>query len=286
MGKGPVDGVGNNESLYLHFHNYNCMISIKTFVFNTFMVNCYLLYDETGEAIVVDAACSDEREENQLVDFIRKKELELVRNINTHCHVDHVLGNAFIEDRFGLRPEYHKESSPFFYTIKGIAASFGYQIERIPDAGEHLKDGEVIRWGTSELKVLYTPGHADGSVCLYNEPQGFVLTGDVLFRDSIGRTDLDDVAAIQKRSDSVPVDTVIVSEQILGLEAKGHRFTQLLDHPIHIRVSCDREAYNLTPTVIKHKEDIESGEVESRNGEEIDGPRYVHVITQERKPCG
>ncbi|MBN1199311.1 MAG: MBL fold metallo-hydrolase, partial [Bacteroidales bacterium] len=160
------------------------MITIKTFTFNPFMVNTYLLFDETGEAIVVDAASCDRREEERLEDFLKSHSLKLVRNINTHCHIDHILGNTFIEDRYGLLPEYHPGGEPFLLRAKEIGASYGFAVSRIPDPGPFLQDGERITWGKSGLSVLYTPGHADGSCCLYSKEQGFVLTGDVLFRDS------------------------------------------------------------------------------------------------------
>jgi len=178
------------ELLPLPWINQPCMITIKTFPFNPFMVNTYLLFDETLEAIVVDAGCSDRREEKELEDFVTKHSLKLVRNINTHCHIDHILGNLFLEERYGLKPEHHPAGEPFLLRAKEIGAAYGFSVPRIPAPGPALYDGEVIAWGKSELKVLYTPGHADGSCCLYSKEQSFVLTGDVLFRDSIGRTDL------------------------------------------------------------------------------------------------
>jgi glyoxylase-like metal-dependent hydrolase (beta-lactamase superfamily II) len=166
------------------------MIKIKKFVFNTFMVNSYLLYDESGESILVDAACYEPEEEEELSNFIAVNSLKLTRNLNTHCHIDHVLGNHYIEETYGIRPEYHKNSLPFFHTLKEIGSSFGFTIDQIPDPERFLEDGETIQLGASPMKVLYTPGHAEGSVCFYCEEQQFVITGDVLFRDTIGRTDL------------------------------------------------------------------------------------------------
>lgn len=191
------------------------MITIKTFTFNPFMVNTYLLFDETGEAIVVDAACSNHREEETLENFLKANSLKLVRNINTHCHIDHILGNVFIEDRYGLLPEYHPAGEPFLLRAKEIGASYGFTLSRIPDPGSSLYDGELISWGRSELKVLYAPGHADGSCCLYHKEQGFVLTGDVLFRDSIGRTDLPSgnfdllMESIREKLFILPDDTIV-----------------------------------------------------------------------------
>ena len=191
------------------------MITIKNFVFNTFMVNTFLLFDETREAIIVDAACSDEREEEHLENFLETNSLKLVRNINTHCHIDHILGNSFIENRYGIRPEYHPASEQFLIRAKEIGESYGCRIDRVPNASRFLEDGEMIQWGDSSLKVIYTPGHADGSCSLYNQEQGFVLTGDVLFRDSIGRTDFPTgnfdllIKSIREKLFTLPDDTEV-----------------------------------------------------------------------------
>jgi glyoxylase-like metal-dependent hydrolase (beta-lactamase superfamily II) len=166
------------------------MIKIEQFVFNTFMVNSYILYDETGDAILIDAACYEPGEKQELVVFLDQQKLRLVRNLNTHCHVDHVLGNDFIATTFGVHPEYHEKSALFFFTLKEMASSFGYTVTAIPEPARFLSNGEFVRWGNSSLKVIYAPGHAEGSVCFYNEEQRFVITGDVLFKDTIGRTDL------------------------------------------------------------------------------------------------
>jgi glyoxylase-like metal-dependent hydrolase (beta-lactamase superfamily II) len=191
------------------------MINIQQFTFNLFMVNTYLLWDNTGEAIVIDAACNSKSEQDQLTEVIKKNNLRLVRNLNTHCHVDHVLGNDFIATNFGINPEYHEDSVIFFHTLKEMGMSFGFTINNIPHPARFLDDNETITWGNSSLKVLFTPGHAAGSVCFYNEPQGFVITGDVLFKDTIGRTDLPSgdfdllMQSIKTRLFSLPENTVV-----------------------------------------------------------------------------
>lgn len=210
------------------------MITIKTFIFNAFMVNTYLLFDETRQAIVVDAACSDRKEEERLENFLESNSLKLIRNINTHCHIDHILGNLFIEERYGIRPEYHPAGKPFLDRAKEIGISYGFSVPRITDPGPFLHDGDIITWGRSELNVLYTPGHADGSCCLYNSEQGFVITGDVLFRDSIGRTDLPSgdfdllMASIREKIFTLPDDTVVYPghgpETEVGYEKRNNPF--------------------------------------------------------------
>jgi hydroxyacylglutathione hydrolase len=210
------------------------MIKIKQFVFNAFMVNSYILYDETGECILIDAACYEQKEEEEVREFMAENNLKLVRNLNTHCHIDHVLGNNFIAQVYGICPEYHENSVPFFHTLKEIGSSFGYTITQIPAPKRFLEDGEMIRWGDSALKVLYTPGHAEGSVCFYNETQEFVITGDVLFKDTIGRTDLPSgdfdqlMNSIKTKLFTLPGETTVYPghgpETTIGYERENNPF--------------------------------------------------------------
>lgn len=209
-------------------------MNIKLFVFNAFMVNCYLLYDGTGEAVIIDAACYDAKEQQQVTDFIEKNHLKLVRNINTHCHIDHVLGNGFIEKTYGIRPEYHEDGDHFFATAKEIGLSFGYKVDDVPKPKGFLKDGDVVRFGSSELKILSTPGHAAGSICLYSAKEGFVITGDVLFKETIGRTDLPSgdfnqlMTSIKTKLFTLPDETVVWPghgpETSIGYENRNNPF--------------------------------------------------------------
>ncbi len=200
------------------------------------MVNTYILYDETNECIIIDAACVEESEQKQLSDFFVNNKLKLTRNINTHCHIDHVLGHDFIASNYGIFPEYHQASNPFFVTLRETAVNFGYRIDRIPSAKGYLHDGDLIKFGNSELKVIYTPGHADGSVCFYQQDQGFVITGDVLFRESIGRTDLPTgnynilMKSIKEKLFTLPDDVVVYPghgpETTIGYEKLNNPFIQ------------------------------------------------------------
>jgi hydroxyacylglutathione hydrolase len=210
------------------------MIKIQRFVFNSFLVNCYVLMDESGQAIIIDAACYEAREKLELQEFIEKNNLKLLRNLNTHCHVDHILGNSFIAETYGIYPEYHEESGPFMRSATEVAGSFGYALNEILDPARYLVDKEKIIFGNSELEVMYTPGHADGSVCLYNRKQGFVMTGDVLFRDTIGRTDLPSgnfnllMRSIREKLFTLPDETVVYPghgpETSIGYEKMNNPF--------------------------------------------------------------
>jgi len=210
------------------------MLRIKSFIFNTFQVNCYILYDESGEAVVVDAGCFDPQEVAFLRDFLSREKLRLVRNLNTHTHIDHILGNHHIAKHFGINPEFHQDGTIFFHTVHEIAASFGYTLNGIPEPKGFLADGEIIRFGNSELKVLHTPGHADGSICLYHQAGNLVLTGDVIFRDTIGRTDLPTgnfdllMKSIREKLFVLPDDTVVYPghgpETTIGYEKMNNPF--------------------------------------------------------------
>ena len=198
------------------------------------MVNTYVLYDESGDCILVDAACYEPEEKSQLMEFIEENHLQPTRNLNTHCHVDHILGNKFIADIYKIFPEYHEASSPFLVTAPEIAGSFGYVMDQIPAPARFLRENEKITLGSSSLEVLYTPGHADGSVCFYSKDQDFVFTGDTLFRETIGRTDLPTgdlkllLKSIREKLFSLPDRTMVYSGHgpvtTIGYERKNNPF--------------------------------------------------------------
>ncbi len=166
------------------------MINFKIFVFNPFQVNTYILFDETNECIIIDPACYEEHEKVELTDFIDANNLKVVRIINTHVHTDHILGNAFVCKHFGIGWEAHPDGKELWSLVREFGTALNIKVEEIGLPQATFEDGAIIKFGNSELEVLYTPGHAAGSACFVNHEQKFVISGDVLFRDSIGRTDL------------------------------------------------------------------------------------------------
>ena len=162
---------------------------VKRFVFNSFGVNTYILTDETGKCLVIDPACQSRQEESALESYISGNNLEPVGMVNTHFHVDHIVGNTYACNAFGLRPQCHKNCKPFWETVVASGAMFGIKIEKLIIPRDFIDEGDIINFGKSFIEVLYTPGHADGSICLVNHDERYVVSGDVLFRDSIGRTD-------------------------------------------------------------------------------------------------
>jgi len=163
---------------------------VNRFVFNSFGVNTYVLSDNTGKCLIVDPACQSKQEENELASFLADNNLQPTGMVNTHFHIDHIVGNTFICNTFNLSPQCHKASKMFWETAVEFGSVFGIKVENLIIPSDFIEDGDSIEFGSSSVQVLYTPGHADGSVCLVNHDERYVIAGDVLFRDSIGRTDL------------------------------------------------------------------------------------------------
>jgi len=166
------------------------MIQIRNFVFNPFQVNTYVLYDETNEAIIIDPACYDKEEEVELSDFLHAAGLNPVLCISTHTHIDHVLGNNFVFEQYGLKPVIHAAGLELLKKAAYFGQAYGFKVTDVVLPETYLTDNQIIKFGNSKLEVLYTPGHADGSVCFLSRSDKFVIVGDVLFYESIGRTDL------------------------------------------------------------------------------------------------
>ena len=166
------------------------MITVKRFPFNPFQVNTYVLFDETKECIIIDPGMQGENEEEELTDYIDANGLKPVLLLNTHAHIDHIVGNQFVAEKYGIPLVSHKHCVGFLTNATTYAESFGLKMDKVKSIDQFTDGGEEIKFGNSILKVLYTPGHADGSLCFYSEKDDFVITGDVLFNQSIGRTDL------------------------------------------------------------------------------------------------
>jgi hydroxyacylglutathione hydrolase len=166
------------------------MLQIKKFVFNPFQVNAYVLYDESGKCVLIDPAVADNSETLTLETFIQENNLRPQLVINTHSHIDHLLGNTIICQLYRIKLAAHPAGQAFIDRSVESAKRFGLQLSQTKAIDISLEDNQEIKFGQTNLKVMYTPGHADGSICLYHAESGIVISGDVLFRDTIGRTDL------------------------------------------------------------------------------------------------
>ncbi len=166
------------------------MISIKTFVFGPFQENTYLLYDETKECVIIDPGCYDSKEQAELETFISSNNLKPVKLLNTHCHLDHIFGNGFTAAKYNLNLEINKDETPVFASYLSSSNMYGFNAAPSPSPSAYLKENDIIKFGNSTLEMLFTPGHTPGSITFYNSKQKFMITGDVLFYGSIGRSDL------------------------------------------------------------------------------------------------
>lgn len=166
------------------------MIHIHSFTFGPFQENTYILWDETLECLIIDPGNTTASEHKQLSDFISEKKLKPQRLVLTHAHIDHINGNKYVLDTYGLLPEVHKEDVYFIERHAVSGAMYGLTVEPSPMAEKFIEEGDVISFGNSKLQVIHTPGHAPGHVTFYNKDEGFMISGDVLFYSSIGRYDL------------------------------------------------------------------------------------------------
>lgn len=166
------------------------MINIHYFTFGPFQENTYILWDESKECILIDPGNNSATEHAKLNRYISENMLKPVRLILTHAHIDHINGNRYIFDTYGLLPEVHKDDLFFIEKHTATATMYGLNVEQSPLPEKFISENDIIKFGDSELKVLHTPGHAPGHVVFYNKEQKFVIGGDVLFYGSIGRTDL------------------------------------------------------------------------------------------------
>ena len=167
------------------------MADVICLTFNPFQENTYIVYDETGECVIFDPGCINADEEQKLAKIITDKNLKPVKFINTHCHLDHVFGNKFVADTYDLPLGIHKGELIVLESVPAVCKAYGLPLPIPSPMPEYfIEEGEIISFGNSELKVLFTPGHSPASLCFYNSKDAFIIAGDVLFRDSIGRTDL------------------------------------------------------------------------------------------------
>ena len=208
------------------------MLSVKIFVFNPFMENTLVVYDNhTREAAIVDCGCLYDTERNELKKFIADNNLSVKYLLNTHLHLDHQFGNAWAAAEYGVLPLAHRNDEKLIDNLPSQAMLFG-----IPDSvdaqplGGYIAEGDEITIGSSKLKAIFVPGHSAGSLCFYSASDGILIVGDVLFAGSIGRTDLPGgdfdllTNGIREKLFTLPLDTKVYP---------GHGPTTSIDREIH-----------------------------------------------------
>lgn len=207
-------------------------MKIVRFEFALFGINTYAVFDpETKECAIIDPGMSSAAERDAIARFLENNDLHLTHIINTHLHIDHAIGNDWLKSEYGAPVYAHDLDLPLGSSLADQAMMFGLNMQ-IPnvESDHSLHQGDIIKIGHGELKVLHVPGHSQGSVALYDEADGFVVTGDALFAGSVGRTDLPGgsmpqlIASIESRLLTLPPDTVVYP---------GHGPATTIGHELH-----------------------------------------------------
>lgn len=166
-------------------------LHLEAFQFNAFQENTYILWDEDRNAVIIDPGCYSREEKSELQTFIEAEELTIVALLNTHAHIDHVLGNAFVKSTYKVPFYLNAEDLKVLKSVEGYAHIYGFEAYEIsPEPDYFLEDNQTLTFGKMEFQVMHTPGHAPGHVVFYHKESGVLINGDVLFKGSFGRVDL------------------------------------------------------------------------------------------------
>jgi hydroxyacylglutathione hydrolase len=213
------------------------MFTVKAFSFSPVQENTYLLYNDQGNTFIIDPGCYFEEERETLARFLQQNKLKPVKLLNTHCHLDHVFGNKWIYETFGLELHIHRLEEQVLAFAPTSGLMWNLPFDNYNGPLHFVAEGEEIKLDEDSLSVLFAPGHAPGHVCFYCKAQGFVIGGDVLFRESIGRTDLPGgdhatlLNSIRTQLFTLPDETIVYSGHgpttTIGYEKRHNPF--LLD---------------------------------------------------------
>lgn len=193
------------------------MLSVYHFTFNPFQENTYIIYNEEKRCIIIDPGMYNVHEEMMLDNFITSSGLKPEYLINTHCHIDHILGNTYCAEKYNLALHAHTLERGMMDMGRTSASLYGLKYTESVPISVFIDEKDTIRLGNDELKILFTPGHSPGSLSFYDEQGKFVIAGDALFRESIGRTDLPGgdhqtlIQAIREKLFTLPDQTIVYS---------------------------------------------------------------------------
>ncbi len=210
------------------------MLQLKVLTFNPVQENTYLLFNENNECIIIDPGCYYDNEKEALIVAIDENSLQPKLLLNTHCHLDHVFGNKFISEKYKLTLHLHKAEEQMLKLAPASGLMFNLPFDNYAGDFIFLNEGDIINLGSDKLQVIHTPGHSPGSICFYCEKQKFIIGGDVLFYNGIGRTDLPHgnheqlIQSIKEKLFMLPDDIKVYSghgiETSIGGEKKSNPF--------------------------------------------------------------
>ncbi|MEM6348074.1 MAG: MBL fold metallo-hydrolase [Bacteroidota bacterium] len=166
------------------------MLDIQAFVFNPYQENTYVVSDETKSCVIIDPGCYRPEEKQLLVDYIEQNGLKPIYLLNTHGHIDHMLGNYFVKEKYQIPFLTHEIVVQELESVIGYAAAFGMNPDPSPAPDQLVGEGDIITFGQTSFEVMFTPGHSAGHISFFHRESQQLFSGDVLFQGSIGRTDL------------------------------------------------------------------------------------------------
>lgn len=167
------------------------MIKVHALVFSPFMENTYVLEDASSNTcVIIDPGCYGTAEENRLAAWLESNKLRPVALWFTHGHLDHVFGSGFVAHAYGLTPRIHALEIPIIESMPAIATHYGLRAKLLPEFQYDLNEGDELEFGGNTIQLIHVPGHSPGSICFYSEKDNWLIAGDTVFMESIGRTDL------------------------------------------------------------------------------------------------
>lgn len=214
------------------------MLTVQSFTFNPVQENTYVVYNDKKECCIIDPGCYFASEEQELKSYIVNNGLQPVYLLNTHCHLDHIFGNRFVSKTFGLELYMHRLDKPVLEYGPVSGQMWQLPFDNYDGPLHFLEEGDVVKLGEDELRILFTPGHSPGSISFYNQPEKFIISGDVLFQGSIGRTDLPGgdfetlEESIKTKMYTLPADVIVYSghgpSTTIGDEMKTNPFVRMI----------------------------------------------------------
>ena len=214
------------------------MLTVQSFTFNPVQENTYVVYNDKGACCIIDPGCYFASEEKALTDFIEQNGLTPVLLLNTHCHLDHIFGNRFIQKKYGLTLHLHPAEKEVLDYGPAMGQLWQLPFDNYEGDLIYLNEGDTITLGEDQLQVLLTPGHSPGSLTFYDREAKFLISGDVLFQGSVGRTDLPggDFAVLEQsikiKLYTLPEDVIVYpghgGSTTIGDEMKGNPVVKMI----------------------------------------------------------